>query len=130
MPIRALLWDEGLMTGIVRSLFGVDWATWVSSPEIGARIDAAVRIQSLLFLLYAAAVLVPKRHRVLGIIYCVASANLAFLAWLKFLDAGVGIGQFIEHASQVAAPLALFLFARDGEWRGATQHVARVPSPR
>ncbi len=120
MPIRALLWDEGMMTGIVRSLFGVDWDTWVSSPEIGARIDNAIRFQALLFILFAAVALVPKRHRILSIIYCVASVNLAFLAWLKFFDAGVGIGQLIEHASQVAAPLILFLLIRNGGWRGTT----------
>ena len=125
MPIRALLWDEGLMTGIVRSLFGVDWATWVSSPEIDARIEGAIRIQALLFLAYTAAALVPKRHRALGVIYCIASANLAFLAALKFMDAGVGIGQLVEHASQVAAPFILFLFTRNGGWGRATDAVAR-----
>ena len=47
-PVRALLWNEELMRGIVASLFNTDWNTWVSSFEIGDRIDAGVRIQAVI----------------------------------------------------------------------------------
>lgn len=113
MPLRALLWDEGLMREIVASVFNTDWGTWVSSFEIGDRIDAAVRIQSIVFLLFAVAALVPCRKRWFRLLYLLASVDLAFLAWLKFLDAGVGLGQLAEHASQVAMPLILFLLVRN-----------------
>lgn len=48
LPVRALLWNEELMSGIVASLFNTDWNTWVSSFEIGDRIDAGVRIQAVI----------------------------------------------------------------------------------
>ena len=45
MPIRALLWDEELMTGIVESWLGMGWGEYVSSLEISDRIDGFVRLQ-------------------------------------------------------------------------------------
>ena len=113
MPLRALLWDEGLMREFVASVFNTDWDTWVTSFEIGDRIDAAVRIHAIVFLLFAVAALVPLRKRWFRMLYLIAAADLAFLAWLKFLDAGVGLGQLAEHASQVAIPLILFLLIRN-----------------
>ncbi len=118
MPIRALLFDEGLMSGPVESVLGIDWGPWVSSLDIGDRIDAAVRIQAWVFLLYAAAFLVPLRGRATAVICTAASLNLAFLAWLGYLDAGVGIGQLLEQAGQVALPLVLCLALCGGGCRG------------
>jgi hypothetical protein len=113
LPIRALLWDEELMSGIVSSVFGIDWGTWVSSFEIGDRIDLAVRIQALVLLIFAVTALVPLRNRWLRGALVLTTANLAFVVCLKSLDAGVGLGHLAEHASQVAAPLILLLFLQN-----------------
>ena len=112
MPLRALLWDEELVSGAVKSLTGMDWGEWVSSMRVDDGINVAIRVQAWIFYAFAAAVLLPVRHLALGVVYFIATLNLAFLAWLKYHDAGVGIGQGLEHLSQVAMPLALFLLVR------------------
>ena len=38
MPLRALLWDEGLVSGVVQRIAGIEWDVWVSSMEIDAGI--------------------------------------------------------------------------------------------
>jgi hypothetical protein len=109
MPLRALLWDEALATGPVKALTGMGWGKWVSSMEVDARIDFAIRVQAILFFAFAIAALIPFKRRLLAAIYAFATINLTFLAWLKYHDAGVGIGQFAEHSAQLVTPLVLLL---------------------
>ena len=113
LPVRALLWNEELMRGIVASLFNTDWNTWVSSFEIGDRIDAGVRIQAVILFAFAASALIPINKHGFPYIYLLATANLVLLSWLRYLEAGVGLGQFLEYASQIATPFILFVSLRN-----------------
>lgn len=112
MPLRALLWDESLAAGPVRALFGMDWGEWVSSLVVEQRIDAVIRGQGWIFMVLAAASLVPARRRLVPGLLALGTVDLAFLAWLKFHDSGAGLGQFIEHAGQVLLPLVTALVIR------------------
>ncbi len=118
MPLRALLWDEGLVSGVVQRIAGIEWDVWVSSMEIDAGINRAIRAQAWIFFLFAIAMLLPMRRRGFGLIYVAASLNLLFLGWLKFHDAGLGIGQLFEHASQFCLPLvlAMYVWGRGNAW--------------
>ena len=109
MPLRALLWDEELVSGTVEKVFGMDWGTWVSSLEVDDGITRAIRGQAFIFFGFAFAALVPFWRRAMGFVYVVASLNLIFLAWLKYHDHGMGIGQLLEHAGQFLLPLVLAL---------------------
>ncbi|MGI9240615.1 MAG: hypothetical protein ACR2RV_07425 [Verrucomicrobiales bacterium] len=118
MPLRALLWDEALVSGAVQRLAGMDWDTWVSSMEVDAGINRAIRAQAWIFFFFAVAVLLPVRKRAVGLLYIAAAVNLLFLSWLKYHDVGMGVGQLLEHASQFCLPLvlALFFWQRGNAW--------------
>lgn len=122
MPLRALLWDEELVSGAVQSLAGMEWGAWVSSMEIDEGINRAIRVQAWVFFLFAITALLPLRHKLFGIVYLAATLNLGFLAWLKYHDAGMGLAQLFEHSSQFCLPLVLALFV----WRKAWTLLAQL----
>jgi hypothetical protein len=91
--------------------------------QVDEGITRAILVQAWLFFLFAIAALIPLRGRLLGIVYLIASLNLAFLAWLKYRDAGMGVAQFFENAGQFCLPLVLALFVGG---RDAWRPVAKV----
>ena len=116
MPLHALLQNESLMAGIVKKLFIMDWKDWLAL-KISDNIDTAIRVQAWLFFFFAAATLAPVRNFVLGFVYLLGTANLVFLAWLKYFDAGAGVGHFLEHSSQFCLPLIVYLMVFGKGWR-------------
>jgi hypothetical protein len=118
MPLRALLWDESLVSGVVERLTGMEWNAWVSSMEVDASINRAIRIQAWIFFFFALAVMVPLRSKAASWCYVAAALNLLFLGWLKYHDIGMGIGQWFEHASQFCLPLvlALYFWGKGSRW--------------
>lgn len=116
MPLRALVWDEKLFSGAAEQFFGMDWGTWASSLEIDDSINRAVRLQAVLFFGFAVAALLPLRLKFLALVHIVATLDLCFLAWLKYHDSGMGIGMFVEHASQVLMPVIVLLAAGGRRW--------------
>ena len=116
MPLRALLWDEKLFSGIAQTVFGMDWGTWASSLEVDDGINRAVRVQAYLFFAYAIAALLPLRLRFFAPLQILATLNLGFLAWLKYHDSGLGIAMFVEHASQFLMPLIVLVAASGRRW--------------
>ena len=126
MPLRALLWDEELAAGAVKALTGMDWGTWVSSMEVDAGIDRAVRVQAWAFFGFAGAVLIPLRLRFSRLLELLAALNVFLLAGLKYHDSGMGLAQWFEHASQFCLPLVLFLVARDGGWSRSAVVLAKL----
>lgn len=118
MPLRALLWDEGLVSGVVQRFVGMDWDSWVSSMDVDRSINRVIRIQAWIFFCFALVVLVPVKRKAAGLLYVVASLDLLFLGWLKFHDLGMGLGQLFEHASQFCLPLvlAMQIWGRGNRW--------------
>ena len=126
MPLRALLWDENIMSGIITRLSGQDWNWWVTSLEIDEKISYCVMIQGFIFLFFAALSLIPIRKKSYRYIYLVSVNNLIFLAFLKYLDNRIGIGNLLEHATQFTCPLVLFLFTAKGDFSKSTELLAKV----
>lgn len=126
MPLRALLWDENIMSGIITRLSGQDWNWWVTSLEIDEKISYCVMIQGFIFLFSAALSLIPIRKKSYRYIYLVSVINLVFLAFLKYLDNRIGIGNLLEHATQFTCPLVLFLFTAKGDFSKSTELLAKV----
>jgi hypothetical protein len=126
MPLRALLWDENIMSGIITKMSGQDWNWWVTSPDIDNKINHFVMVQGFLFLLFAFLSLIPIRKRIYRYIYLIGFINLVFLAFLKYLDNRIGIGNLLEHASQFICPLILFLFSARNNLNGSLELLAKV----
>jgi hypothetical protein len=120
MPLRALLWDEGMVSGSVKTLSGMEWDTWASSMQVDGGISNAVRAQAWLFFLSAVTVLIPLRRSrfIAAALYLTIALDLLFLGWLKYYESGEGIAHWLEHASQICFPivLCLLVFGKD-KWR-------------
>ena len=126
MPLRALLWDENLMSGIITRLSGQDWNWWVTSLDVDDKISHCVMVQGFIFLFFAALTLIPIRKKSYRYIYFISFINLVFLAFLKYLDNRIGIGNLLEHAAQFACPLILFLFTAKNDLNKSTELLAKV----
>ena len=126
LPLRALLWDEELIASAVKSLTGMEWGAWVSSMEVDANINRAIRIQAWVFFAFAAATLLPFQLRFFRLLHLLAAFNLALLAGLKYHDSGMGVAQFFEHASQFLLPLVLFVVVRKDGWSPVSVALAKL----
>ena len=126
MPLRALLWDENLMSGIITRLSGQDWNWWVTSLDVDDKISHCVMVQGFIFLFFAALTLIPIRKKSYRYIYFISFINLVFLAFLKYLDNRIGIGNLLEHAAQFTCPLILFLFTAKNDLNKSTELLAKV----
>lgn len=126
MPLRALLWDENIMSGIIAKLTEQDWNWWVTSPHIDDKISHCVMVQGFIFLFFATLSLIPIRKRSYRYIYLISCINLVFLAFLKYLDNRIGIGNLLEHASQFTCPLVLFLFTANNNLNRPLELLAKV----
>jgi len=126
MPLRALLWDENMMSGIITRLSGQDWNWWVTSLEIDKKIRYCVMVQGFIFLFFAAVSLIPIRKKSYRYIYLISCINLVFLAFLKYLDNRIGIGNLLEHATQFTCPLVLFLFTAKKNLNRSTELLAKI----
>lgn len=109
-PYRALLWDQRLMEPIINE-FGVKWGDWVTSMSVDAGIQLSIRITGWVFLLCALLTFVYTAQRKwIKIPLWVGSFFLLVLAILQTKEKFYHIGQFLEHASQVGAPIVLIGF--------------------
>ncbi|MDG1854623.1 MAG: hypothetical protein P8I97_10710 [Verrucomicrobiales bacterium] len=126
MPLRALLWDENIMSDIITRLSGQDWNWWVTSFQIDEKISHCVIVQGFIFLFFAAASLIPIRKKSFRYIHLISCINLVFLAFLKYLDNRIGIGNLLEHATQFTCPLVLFLFTANNNLNRSTELLAKV----
>ena len=125
MPLHALLQDEPLMATLVKNFFHMDWKDWLAI-KVSDNIDTAIRAQAWIFFFFAAATLAPLRNWFMAIIFLLGSANLVFLAWLKYFDTGEGVGHFFEHAGQFCLPLIVYLIVFGKGWRFPVSMVAGI----
>ena len=116
MELHALLQNEPLMSDIVEKFFSMEWGDWVSL-QVSDHIDTAIRVQAWIFFFFATATLMPVRNWTFRFVYLLGAGNLVFLAWLKYFDAGTGLGHFFEHSSQFCLPLVLYLVVFGKGWR-------------
>lgn len=112
LPLRDLLWDERLMTGVVEA-FGYTWDYYVRHS------DAAItHWQMALGALWALAALcvwwLERLPRWLLALYWLATAMLVFLAVLYGKEMFWAWGQFWEYSLQMSAPVFLYFVLRKG----------------
>lgn len=118
-PFRALLWDESLMGGVVRSVFGWSWQSYVSSPEVDTAIQWIIRGVGGLYLLAAVAVYAYHRApRLSKVLIAIGGFNLLFLAFLETKAHFFYPAQFFEYSLQFGAPFFLLAYRRRENWYG------------
>ncbi len=109
VPLRELLWNEEMMTGIVHKRLGMTWSEYVSSPEIDRGINRMIFGMGVFYAIAALFALILRPRTVAAVALCTATALLVFRAWLEYLDQARQWTVFWEHASQSATPLLVVL---------------------
>ena len=108
LPYRALLWDEYLLSGLVKT-FGYNWSDYVSDPKVENAIVLGIQGFGVLLFLGALAVfpwpLVPNRLR--RIFLYIGAGVLFILVLATCRDQFWQVGQFLELTLQWATPLFL-----------------------
>lgn len=112
-PYRALFWDEAWLKWLVEGVFGLDWRTYVTSPDTDRLIQALVTGTGIFYLLCAlAAIFINRLGRPGRIVLWMGSANLILLAFLYCKEKFLFSGQFFEYTLQWSTPLFLAILAQ------------------
>lgn len=107
LPYRALLWDEYLMSGVVKIL-GYTWSDYVTDPQVEHLIVLGIRFFGGLLLLGILAVFPLPIPIVLRRIFLyIGSAVLFILVLASCRDQFWQVGQFLELTLQWTTPLFL-----------------------
>lgn len=107
-PIRTLLWDESLMSGVITGLFGIPWKDYATSMSTDAIIQGIIRGFGIFYLLMAVLVLmVHTKLKFAKPLLYLSSILLAFLAFLYCKEKFFHFAQFFEYTIQVISPILL-----------------------
>ena len=126
-PFRTLLWDQSWMEPVISGLFGVTWAEYVRSPAVDAGIQASITAFGFLYLLTAlVALFVDRLSRSWGRLLWLGAAGLLLLACLYWKEKFWNVGQLLEYALQVGAPLLLYHLRYRGGWTAPFLFVVKL----
>lgn len=126
IPVRALLWNEPLLSPVLESLTNLSWTDYVTNLQIDAWISYLTYSFGIFYLLLVAFLiyyLLKKLevfqqasgfNKVLKINLLLASVFLFILAFCYYLDKNYLLGQWGEYALQWMTPLFLswYIFKR------------------
>jgi hypothetical protein len=122
IPFRSILWNEDLLAPLFSAL-SLDWFSYATSKSVDNGINKfAGTIGVVLVLLSLIPLFFIKKFKKLLL---PSSFYILFLSVLFFIQKYFIIAQFIEYASQVVAPLALYLWWR-GENRDKLELIIKV----
>lgn len=112
-PFRTLLWDEGIMKGIIEQLWGMSWQDYITSPDTDESIQKLIKGIGWFYILCAIFSLFIKRWKKLAGFFMIAgSLSLVVLAALYCKERFFSVGQFLEYALQFSTPLFLYFFVK------------------
>lgn len=113
-PFRTLLWDEAWMSGLVSSLLGMDWNTYVTSSSTDAFIVSWIDATGWFYILCAIMALLIDRIPKMAIpLIGLGGINLFILALLYCKEHFFFIGQFFEYTLQWGSPFFLLLLYKE-----------------
>lgn len=114
-PYRSLFWDEALFGPILQLFSSQSWNEYVTSPIVDKNIQYFTFAVGIVFLLATIAsgfcVISGRWQRV---ILGIGTVALSFMFLCMWKDRFFQVGQLIEHACQLAAPILLTRWHRVG----------------
>ena len=109
-PYRTILWNQGLLQGIVENLSSMSWNEYVTSPLVDSYIQRFIEAIGIFYLgLALFSLFVSKKMVKASKLLLVGSLSLFVLSFLYFMAKFFAIGMLIEHAIQFGLPLTLYL---------------------
>lgn len=125
-PFRTVLWDERLMSGLVRWL-GWDWTEWVTSPAVESGIGWLVWLSGLAYVLAAVGAYFLTADRLWARwLVALGALGLLVLAFLYTKEKFYHLGQFFEYSLQVGSPIFLLWLSREEQVSAAFVLTIRV----
>ena len=111
IPIRALLWDEAMMSGLVEAFTSLTWEEYTTSIAVDETIESIKRGFGWFYLFCGVVALLATRlprwaHKIL----LLGALGLVFLAALYCKSKFYSIGQFFEYTLQFSTPIILYSF--------------------
>ncbi|NRA49852.1 MAG: hypothetical protein HRU12_12025 [Phaeodactylibacter sp.] len=117
-PFRTLLWDQAWMEGIIQTVLGMDWQSYVTHPKTDLWIQDLVFGTGVFYVIAGiVAATILRWGRPGRIILWASSLGLMILAALYCKEKFYFLGQFFEYALQFTAPAILAWVAVDPEKR-------------
>lgn len=117
-PFRTLLWDENWMSGIVEGIFNTSWNDYITSPEVDAGVQTAIKSFGVFYLICAVmAIFIKKWKRIASAFMFLGSLALIFLALLYCKERFFSVGQFLEYSLQFSSPILLYLCVKQASIR-------------
>jgi len=112
-PYRALLWDEQWMSGIIRTLLSIEWASYIHAPVVEQYIQWSIKGMGVFYFVCAiAALLIKKIPSIAKPLLWLGGVSLLFLAGLYCKERFFSIGQFFEYTLQFGSPFLLLYLAK------------------
>jgi hypothetical protein len=107
VPFRTLLWDEGLMTPVVRA-FGLTWQDYIMNLEIAYQQEFVMQMIGVFYLLLVVFIFFinPERRWIKWLLW-LSSFFLFALSLLYWKENFYRIGQLIEFTIQWSTPIFL-----------------------
>jgi len=114
VPYRTFLWNEKHVAPIIKSLFGLEWNEYANSLEVDGKIQFAIKLIGLLFVVLAVLVyfMNNRNFKYFKIPIAIGGFWQILLALLFTKESFFQIGQFFEYTLQIALPfLLLYAFS-------------------
>lgn len=111
-PLRALFWDESLLSPIVEGIFNTPWNEYASSLKVTQAIQYFIKAIGVIFALAGIAVFFLRKNSpiILNALMWVAWAGLLLLAISIFKSKNYLFLEFLELSLQLATPALLILY--------------------
>ena len=114
VPYRTFIWNEKFVAPILKSLFGLEWKDYANSLAVDAKIQFAIKLIGLLFVVLAVLVyfLNNRNFKYFKIPIAIGGFWQILLALLFTKESFFQIGQFFEYTLQIVLPfLLLYAFS-------------------
>ncbi|WP_103069997.1 hypothetical protein [Aquimarina sediminis] len=110
-PYRTFLWDEGILKGVIETLFDTTWNEYVTSPSAASITSFCIKLIGVFYLLCAVVTLrlKPDMKKLGKFILLGGSFGLFILALLYCKEKFLHVGQFFEYTIQFICPVLLYM---------------------
>jgi len=126
-PFRTLLWDEGLLKGVVEFLTPFTWNEYVTNPSADGFIQNMIILNGVFFLLCAVvSLMIHRLKKSWGYVILFGAFSLSFLSFLYTKEKFFHVGQFFEYSIQFASPVLLYLWVNESIKLDKIAFIAKV----
>ena len=108
-PFRTLLWDEQIMSGVIKTFSSLSWEEYINSLWVDDGINQVINGFGLFYLVCGLVTLGMKwMPKILQRFILIGGIGLIFLAILLWKEKFYSVGQFFEYSLQFSLPFFFY----------------------